>query len=312
MQAHLQQGQTSIAWLLKVKRVDGTIYGFTTHDQDIAYTDSLDGDTVTYLARTALKPSGESNRSDLSVDNLEALALLDSTSIKETEIRAHLFDDAVITIFMVNWQDLTMSDVPYRRGTLGVVKMINGQFTAELRGLSYRLSTTIGATIGAICRAEFGSGLNGIDVNSKYLCKVDVTQYRQNAHVGSVTDGRTLGIAMDSYPAITPPIGSVPYVTLSWYNDGILTFTSGVLSGQSFEIKTGQYSSPALGLAAIVLHLDILGALPSPGDTCTIEPGCNKTQFDCFNKYNNIANMRAEPFVPGMDQMLNYPNVTSS
>lgn len=309
LQAHLQQGQTSLAWILKVKRVDGTTYGFTTHDQDVGpYTDG-DGDAVTYLAKTALKPSGESTKSDLSVDNLEVLALLNFSEISEQDVRAHLFDDAVIEARVVNWQDLTMGDLYMRKGTLGVMKMINGQLTAELRGLSYRLSTPIGVTTGPICRAEFGSGLNGIDMNSKYLCKIDVTQYRCTGVIygPAYIDARTLVIQATSTPTIVLP-NAVAFGAADYFDEGIITFTSGILNGQSFEIKKSDGAVDNIFEAQ--LYLDILGPLPSAGDTLTIEPGCNKTIFDCQNKYVNIANNRSEPFIPGMDSMMDYPDAT--
>ena len=34
MKAHLAQGQTTLAYLWKLRRVDGTILGFTTHDPE--------------------------------------------------------------------------------------------------------------------------------------------------------------------------------------------------------------------------------------------------------------------------------------
>ena len=42
----------------------------------------------------------------------------------------------------------------------------------------------------------------------------------------------------------------------------------------------------------------------------TVEPGCNKTIYDCSNKFSNIVNFRGEPFVPGMDAMMDYPDAT--
>jgi uncharacterized phage protein (TIGR02218 family) len=312
--AHFSQGQTTTAWILKVKRTDGTIFGFTTHDQPIGpYTDG-DGDTVTYLSKTALKPSGEQSKSDLSVDNLETLFILDSTQITDQDIRGHLYDDAVIELRVVNWADLTMGDLYMRKGTLGVVKMINGQATSELRGMSYRLSTPIGETTGPICRATFGSGLNGIDLNSKYLCHFDVTQVRQTGYVADIIDRRTLIIMVTSIPTIYPGHGApIGYVS-SWFNDGILIFTSGALNGQALEIKSGASADIILEGTSIQFYIDIEGKLPrdaatyGTGDTVTIEAGCNKTIFDCQNKYSNILNFRGEPFIPGMDSMLDYPD----
>lgn len=290
MQAHLSQGQTTLAYLWKVKRLDGTILGFTTHDQDIVYDDG-DGDgAVTYLARTGMTNSATAGKTDLSVENLEVTAFLDSPSITEADIRALKYDNAAITVLIVNWADLTMGHVMLRAGTLGVVKMKNGMFTAELRGLATKLTSSIGATHGPICRATFGSGLNGIDMDSHWLCKFDVTTVRQTGSVASVVDNRT----------IVPTAGLTG--AAGWFNDGFITFTSGALNGASFEIKTWDGTTLVLLLS--------MPSLPAASDTFTIEPGCNKTADDCQNKFSNIVNLRAEIAIPGMDQLLDNPSVS--
>jgi uncharacterized phage protein (TIGR02218 family) len=300
MAAHLAQGQTTLAWLWKVKRVDGTILGFTTHDQDIIYDDG-DGDgDVTYLASSGFTNSATASKSDLSVDNLEVTAFLDSDSITEDDLRAHLYDDAIVAIRVINWADLTMGHITLRRGTLGVVKMSGGMGTSEIRGLANKLTTSLGATFGPICRAEWGSGLNGIDMNSKYLCKIDVTLWRQTGTLDfDAPDPWTF------VPSVLYMIGSATPGTEAppgWFVGGIIKFTSGVLNGLSFEIK-----SNGTALEEFKLFLP-MPYLPSHGDTFEIEPGCNHTIFDCQNKFVNIVNFRGEPFLPGQDRILDYPN----
>src|SRR5580765_4669789 len=108
-------------------------------------------------------------------DNLEVKAFLESDSITEEDVRAGKYDNCEVELRLVNWADLNMGDVQLSRGTLGVIKMKNGEFSAEFRGLAHKLTAQIGATYGPICRATFGSGLNDIDMNSTYLCKLDVS-----------------------------------------------------------------------------------------------------------------------------------------
>jgi uncharacterized phage protein (TIGR02218 family) len=288
LKAHLAGATTTLAYLWKIKRVDGGILGFTTHDQDITY-DAGDGDgALTYAAATGFTATATAAKSDLSPDNSEALGFLESSSILEADIRAGRYDACAIWIRLVNWSDLTMGDVLLRRGTVGQVKMKNGQFTAEVRGLASKLVARIGATYGPICRATFGSGTNNIDMSSHYLCRFDVSTVRQTGSVASAADVRTL----------TPAAGLTGGA--GWFDDGFLTFTSGALSGDSFEIKTWDGTT-------LELFLD-LPLLPHAGDTFTIEPGCNRTTADCQGKYNNIANFRGEPMIPGMDQLLDYPS----
>lgn len=298
LKAHLSGNPTTLAWIWEVVRTDGTVMGFTTHDKDIPY-DAGDGNgTVTYYARTGFGNTASKGGSDLSIDNLEVTAFLDSDSIKESDLRAGVYDDAVISIRIVNWSDLTQGHLTVRVGTLGIVKMQNGMATAEIRGLTYKLGTVIGSLYGPICRAQFGSGLNGIDMNSQWLCMVDVTTYAQNGSVNTAADALTIlpttGLLQvgSATPSAAAPAG--------WFDDGILTFTSGVLNGFKFEIRTWDATTLKLYLP--------MPAPPAHGDTFSIEPGCNHTVFDCNNKFANIVNFRGEPQMPGMDAILDYPN----
>jgi len=299
MQAHLAGNPTTLAWIWKVKRSDGTLLGFSSFDQDITYDDGSGDGPITYLAKTGFSSSANSGKSDLSVDNLEATGFIDSAAIDERDLRAGLYDDSLFQLRIVNWADLTMGDVLLRSGTVGVVKLKNGMFTVELRGLAYKLGTFIGDTYGPICRAQFGSGLNNIDMYSTWLCMIDVTLYRQAGSVASVTDQFTIvpAAGLLQVGSLTP---TAPAPT-QWFADGLITFTSGALAGESFEIKS--WDGTTLGL-----FLPMGQVLPAASDTFTIEPGCNHTVYDCANKYNNIVNFRGEPTIPGMDAILNYPN----
>ena len=537
MQTHLQGNPTSLADLWKVKRTDGTILGFTTHDVDISY-DSGDGDgTVVYQALTGIVNTATAGKSDLSTDNLEVTAFLESNSITETDLQSGVYDGAAISHRKVNWADLTMGDFRMPGAYVGHVKSKNGAFTAEVRGLADKLATVIGNTFGPTCRAVFGSGgplsqvwlqtaqakaaggsdlpisasftsnvkagsrilvfvvtydlsagptlsdsqtstysllasqvspndhgvvtcavyvssavsagsltvtlsgtpagsnsfamfgagecpllsgsisgsaqsgyqasgttlgggsvsgttstmvatfawfdlLNGPsdpvgqqgsaagqgtaplgysvpvnqtvfdsadassyqqmaaafqipnvsgtfdpvwqnNANSKaifitlalnltgpvtnpggstseqYLCHVDVSLYRQNGSVSSAADAVTVvpntGLTMVGSATPSAAAGA------DWFDDGVITFTSGVLDGKSFEIKTWDGTTLKLYLP--------MPLQPSASDTFQIEPGCDHTTGpDGCTRYNNILNFRGEPFIPGMDAILDYPN----
>jgi uncharacterized phage protein (TIGR02218 family) len=282
--SHLAQDCTSLAYLWKVTRTDGTILGFTTHDQDLTYLGTV------YAAATGFTNTAVANKSDMSVDNLEVTAFLDSEIITEPDIRAGLYDGCDVEVRVVNWSDLTQGDVKIRKGTVGQVKMVNGVFTAELRGIANKLTTAIGSAFGPACRAVFGSGVNGINMNDKFLCHVDSIALRQNGVVVSSPD-----------PHHVAPSGLTG--ATGWFNDGILVFTSGALNGYSYEIKAWDGTT-----LTIFLPMD---EAPAPGDTFTAEPGCAHTIQDCVGKYNNLINFRGDPFLPSMDAILDYPNATS-
>lgn len=288
LQTHLQKSCMTLAVLWKVTRTDGTVLGFTTHDQDITY------GGVTYAAATGMANTASDSASDMSVDNMEVTAFLDSSAITEDDIRAGLYDNAVVEVRVVNWQDLTQGDYIERKGYTGNVRMVNGVFTAELRGLTQKLTTQLGSTYGSVCRAELGSQLN-LTPSGSYIqwpCGVDLSAFEQNGEVASSADARTITPTFTDSPALSHPSG--------YFDNGLMTFTSGALNGRTFEIKSWDGTDLKMFLP--------LPTQPTAGDTFTITPGCDHTTNDCINKFNNIVNFKGEPFIPGIDQVTDYPD----
>jgi len=301
LMTHFGLGSTTLAMLWKVTRSDGTKFGFTTHDMDITYNDGTD--TITYLAGSGMTNTANASKSDGSVDNLEVTGFLQADSITEADVRSGLWDNAIIAIYVVNYNDLTMGDIKLRSGTTGEIKMANGVFTAEIRGLTQQLTTVIGQLYGPLCRAELFSnpgegGADIIDSTSHYLCMLNAADYRQSGSTASSANAITIvpnsGLLMigSATPTMPAPAG--------WFSDGLIKYTSGVLNNYTFEIKSWDGTT-------LIMYLP-MPYMPSPGDTFTIEPGCNKTPDDCQNKFVNIVNFRGEPFIPGNDLILTYPN----
>ena len=275
--------------------------GFTTHDRDLLYQASGDSAPVLYAAETGLSNSASESGSDFSVDNAEVTGFLDSASITVSDIRAGVYDNARVEERVVNWADLSMGDMCVRAGWLGNVKMLNGLFTAELRGLSQKLSTGIAHTYGPVCRAEFGSMAAGDVFNQRFYCNIDLSLYSQSGSVASSPDAMTLTSAAGLQNTGGSPLSPAP---VHWFDNGLVTFTSGALRGKSFEVKTWDGADLKMFLPFPIA--------PAAGDTFTITPGCDRTvsaSTGCM-RYRNILNFRGEPFIPGEDLVLNYPNAT--
>lgn len=287
LKTHLGGSATMLATLWKLTLADSpeTVMGFTTHDVDIVY------DGVTYLAATGITNTASQSGSDLSVDNQEVTGFLDSDTISEDDIRQGVYDNAEIEVLVVNWSDLTQGHYMLRKGTLGKVKMINGVFTAELRGLTQKLTTQLGSTYGAVCRAELGSQVMDVPA-PQWPCGFNIETLRESGAVLSSADART----------ITPEPGS-PSAASGYFDNGLITFTTGALAGRTFEIRSWDGTDLKMFLP--------LPLQPAPGDEFSITPGCNHTTDDCINKFNNIVNFKGEPFIPGPDVVLNYPDAVA-
>jgi len=303
---HLQQDSTTLSRLWKITRKDGTILLFTDHDQDITY-GTLGGGysppPAIYKAMHGFTSTATAKKADNSPDNMEVVGFLDSTAITEADIRAHLYDFCDIELRVVNWADLTQGDLKLIKGTLGNVKMVNGQFQAEIRGLNQFLTTMLGGTYGPVCRADLFDA--GPDTGNHYRCQLNRSDYVQTGSV-TVSYGPTNIVPpTNSLLRISPHFSAIP-APATWFNDGIIKFTSGVLNGYQFEIQNWDGATLTL-FAGVPMPFQ-----PSPGDTYEIEPGCNKLRSDCRDKFVNIINFQGEPDMPGLQVLMQTPDSHTS
>ena len=61
------------------------------------------------------------------------------------------------------------------------------------------------------------------------------------------------------------------------------------------------------GGEVIAANGTLLGVL-SIGDMIAVSAGCDKAPETCRDRFNNIANFRGFPHMPGNDVLLSYPN----
>ncbi len=265
---HITGEVTTLATCWKLTRRDSVVLGFTDHDADITL------DSIIYKAASGFTPSAIQNTASLSVDNLDVEGMLSAGNITEADIMAGLYDFAEIEIFQVNYNDLTQGTLKLRRGWLGEVSLIKQQFVAEVRGLTQRLSQTIGELYSASCRATFADS----------RCKINPATY-------TVTGAVTSTVSNQEFKDSSRGEAS------GLYNFGKITFTSGANNGLSMEVK--EFISG--GKIILVLPMPYNIAI---GDGYSMAQGCDKTITTCTNQYSNVVNFRGEPHVPGLDNML--------
>jgi uncharacterized phage protein (TIGR02218 family) len=75
-----------------------------------------------------------------------------------------------------------------------------------------------------------------------------------------------------------------------WFEQGVLTFTSGLNAGVFRTVKG--FSGGAFSFA-----LPLPNA-PAAGDAFSVFPGCDKTQSTCTSKFNNVIHFRGFPYIP--------------
>lgn len=195
---HINGEVLTIATCWKVTRHDGHVFRFTDHDKDVLIELDVTAPNTheRYEAASGYTRSSIVNKSDFSVDSLDAEGVIDnildtlltSYTITERDLRAGLFDDAEVLLFIVDWR-LTADPNPLpkeseigilRKGNLGAVSIQDEMYKTELRGLMQQLQTSVGAVYSPLCRVDLFST----------KCGLTASEFQQPGSVGSVTDNR--------------------------------------------------------------------------------------------------------------------------
>jgi uncharacterized phage protein (TIGR02218 family) len=242
----------TIATLWKIVRTDGNVFGYTDHDQDIVFTGLRYKSSIGYTA------SAIDSTSDMSTSNLEINALLDNFDILESDIEGGLWNNAAVTIMLVNFMDLTMGSVTMNSGVIGQFNLGEGTFTAEVRSLSQIMQQQLNEVYSPMCRASLGDSRCLIDLAPLTFTGVAVTSVTDNLHFGasSLTQVGPTVEYIDSTGEVTPTTGPctiqvVPptggaFVANSQVKDNLnIVFTDVSPAAPS---QTGEYSWTDTGL----------------------------------------------------------------
>jgi len=90
-----------------------------------------------------------------------------------------------------------------------------------------------------------------------------------------------------------------------WYDGGLITFTTGLNTGLSFEVKVFDMDSDDDGSVTLYMRTPFNVVA---GDLATIYPGCDKTVATCNSRFANVFNFQGFPHVPGDNYLKDYPD----
>ncbi len=140
LQTRLDSGVTTLCRCWVIKRADGVTQGFTDHDEDIVL------DAIICRAGGGLTGSEVTQKLGLAVNSSELSGALAGNSLNEADLAAGRYDAATIEIWLVDWSEPALR-VLLAKGTLGEVRREGQAFTAEVRGLSERLTRKAAGSI---------------------------------------------------------------------------------------------------------------------------------------------------------------------
>ena len=275
LQAHLDDGTTSLSWCWRISRADGVALGFTDHDRALTF-DGTDFEPESGFAASEIRAG-----SDLAVDAQDSTGVLTSDRITETDILDGRWDNAAVELWRVNWAD-TSQRVLLRRGAVGQIRRGRMAFVAEVRSLAHVLGQTVGRTFQSGCDARLGDARCGIDLENGI--------YKGTGLVTDVLRDRAfMATGLSGFDA-------------GWFTSGTLTWTSGANAGRVTEVL-------AHGLDGSIATLTLLEApvrAVAEGDGFIARAGCDKRIATCSAKFANVANFRGFPNIPGQDAVLRY------
>ena len=275
LRSHLKSRRTSMAYCWRVTRNDRVVMGFTEHDADL----TLDG--VTHRANSGFTASSMSRSMGLAADTETLTGAITLTGVTHGDVRMGLYDNAPMIVEWVNWRDLTQR-VTIARGHIGEIDRQQTEIRFEFRSLENKLNQTIGRKYQRTCDAELGDTRCKVNLNS--------SNFRLSNAVGAVVHPKRFNLG-----------------GASRYDDG--TFSYGLLWFTSGRNSVANYVGKLRVKSHVGSYVDLYDDPPEPvsaGDRFTMVAGCDKEVRTCVSKFNNVANFRGFPHIPGPDLMGTY------
>lgn len=343
-QAHLDDGNLTIATLWKLTRRDSQVFCFTDHDQDIVF------GGLTYDASTSYNRTATADQAGFAVSNMVIESILDSDLILETDILAGLWDYASVEMRTVNWKDRQT------RYITNITKANPGVVTSPLHGLATGDTVTITEVVGmtnvngntytvtVITDNTFSIGVNSAGY-STYLnsgvAKIPETSWNyRKGRIGQVnTSGQMfsselLGLAKKlekpltrTYTAACPAIlgDSECGVSLAGYtitgtiesvdaSGLVITDTANITEAINtyayglITMTSGDSSGYSMEVkSSTVGTVTLQQRLPygvAASDTYSLIQGCDKSLATCRDTFSNVVNFQGFPHMPGMDKVI--------
>lgn len=262
----------------QITRTDGVVLKITDHDHPVVLADGF-----TYSPQNGIYAGARQKQEGTQSQNTETRGVISSDLITNADLRAGRYREAEIQESLVDWKYPYAGRYRFIRYWIDSTTFTGEQWTASLIGLTGQLRQKSGRTITRTCNADLGDA----------RCKINLPALAVTGSVVTITSPK-----LKFTTTLTNPRG--------FFNDGILTWTSGQNTAIQSEMKNSLLAGGALTLQ-LRTPFDI-----TIGDTFSVVPGCNKTTGSggC-GRYNNLINFRGYDTVPGSNILFKVPNASA-
>lgn len=283
LQAHLDQGATTLCHCWLIRRRDAEVFGFTDHDRSISF------DNVHFEPESGVNGAALTATADLAVDNSEIEGILNSDLLSTEDFVAGRFDEAEIFLWRVNWLNVEQR-VLVKTGIIGEVSRYKNSFRAEIRGLSHFLDQTVGRLYQRHCDANVGDLRCGVDLNNPLF----------------KTQGVVLNV-VDEAGFVASGFGGFDQ---DWFTQGHLTWVTGGNKGASGFVKSQARDTGINNIDPDHHAITLWQPTPLPvkvGDRFEVMAGCDRRFETCRDKFSNTIRFRGFHLMPGNDFIISYP-----
>jgi uncharacterized phage protein (TIGR02218 family) len=274
---HLSGETTSLCHCWRATRRDGVKLGFTDHDEDLNFEDTV------FHAGTGLDAAEASTGLGFAVGGGEVAGALSSDGLSEEDLSAGRWDGARVEMFLVNWT-APEQRIRLRVAEVGEVRRQGAEFSAELRSMMHRLDAKTGRLYAGTCDAELGDA----------RCRKDLQS--------PIFTGQ--GLVLEAVSAFELVVSGLRDFADGWFAAGRLTWADGRNAGHTVHIRDHRRDGD-------LAWLGLWQAPPEPvsfGEGFQVQVGCDKRFTTCRERFANVLNFRGFPHMPGTERVLGYPS----
>jgi hypothetical protein len=305
--AHKQGTLQSTCWCWAIKPKLGDWEGYTSLNRNIDLPEYVDhmGNVVpamTYLCAAGISPTSMPVRTSLVKDGIDVTVL----AFDRDKLQRKYYVGAEFEYFEINYKGTLSERWVAQAGFLGNTKISDSQATVEMVPWADLLNRPQGRELGVLCdvgvmhNEEFGTGRCRNQVLRDGPDKDDWTVALTFAHQDTATKNSFIW-GEGSFPSTAISGAAISDADLNGHLiNGQVEFTSGQNQGIVRTIASIDFS---FGHANVIHLISDLPFLPVNGDTFHLTAGCRRTTTDCVF-FNNIANFRGFPFVPGQEGVM--------